>query len=81
MNGAVFSTLSALIACTPPAVGRAPTSPTTDGIRSVSWVVDGLKLGESHRELRCPRGVGAENSVTSCDLQILVEKTAEPVSS
>ena len=25
--------------------------------------------------------VGAENSVTSCDLQILVEKTAEPVSS
>jgi hypothetical protein len=25
--------------------------------------------------------VGAENSVTLCDLQILVEKTAEPVSS
>jgi hypothetical protein len=25
--------------------------------------------------------VGAENSVTSCDLQILVEKAAEPVSS
>ena len=27
------------------------------------------------------RPVGAENSVTSCDLQILVEKAAEPVSS
>jgi hypothetical protein len=26
-------------------------------------------------------GVGAENPVTSCDLQILVEKAAEPVSS
>jgi hypothetical protein len=25
--------------------------------------------------------VGAENSVTSCDLQILMEKAAEPVSS
>jgi hypothetical protein len=26
-------------------------------------------------------GVGAENPVTSCDLQILMEKAAEPVSS
>jgi hypothetical protein len=28
-----------------------------------------------------PGGVGAENPVTSCDLQILVEKAVEPVSS
>ena len=26
-------------------------------------------------------GVGAENSVTSCDLHVLVDETAEPVAS
>jgi hypothetical protein len=28
-----------------------------------------------------PRPVGADNAVTSCDLQVLVQETAEPVKS
>jgi hypothetical protein len=33
------------------------------------------------RKYLCSDGVGAENSVTSCDMQILVHQAAEAVSS
>jgi hypothetical protein len=67
--------------------GPASSAPRTRRLRRSQHVADALGLaldaqaGIGAADLVASHPVGAENWVTSCDLQVLVDEAAEPVSS